>query len=257
MKPILTIIIPSYNCLKDLPHCVENIGSVLKDNLGSSVVVHVQDGNSNDGTKNYLKTLNLPYLTFHSAEDLGVYDAMNTAVKTSTTEWVYFMGADDRLLPDFGRALAQLTNRDRIYYGNVRFASTGKRYDGPFTALKLVFRNICHQSMFFPTHLLQAAPYSLRYRTKSDWASNIKFIRDETMEYLDYDIAIFQDQNGLSSTEEDLPFDQDRALLFRINHGRALQVLALLAPVVTAIHKYTVALTRKKRKYCRDDSEQA
>jgi|GEM_PF-2466778 len=77
------------------------------------------------------------------------------------------------------------------------------------------------------------------------------------MEYLDYDIAIFQDQNGLSSTEEDLPFDQDRALLFRINHGRALQVLALLAPVVTAIHKYTVALTRKKRKYCRDDSEQA
>jgi glycosyltransferase involved in cell wall biosynthesis len=246
LKPKITIIIPSYNSLKDLPHCIDNIKTVLKGKLGGSVVIHVQDGNSNDGTKNYLNALDLPYLTFQSAEDLGVYDAMNRAVQKSTTDWVYFMGADDRLLPDFGKALMQLTDIGRIYYGNVRFASTGKRYDGRFTPLKLVYRNICHQSMFFPTHLLQAAPYSLRYRTKSDWASNIKFIHDETMEYIECDVAIFQDQNGLSSTQEDPVFDRERSLLFRINHGRALQILARLAPAMTAIRRRAVALTERK-----------
>lgn len=244
MNPQLTIIIPTYNSLKDLPYCLESIENTLNAQLGDSVVIHVQDGKSSDGTEKYLSALNLPYLTYHSAEDLGVYDAMNKAVNVSRTKWVYFMGADDRLLPGFTEALEHLKENDRIYYGNVVIASTGKRYDGRFTPLKLVYRNICHQSMFFPSHLLKATPYSLRYRIKSDWASNIEFIRREILEYLEYDIAVFQDQNGLSSTQDDIVFEQDKARLFRVNHGVALQLQAMLAPFVTRLYKRANRLMR-------------
>ena len=34
---------------------------------------------------------------FVSAQDNGIYDAMNKGVKLSKGEWIYFLGADDEL----------------------------------------------------------------------------------------------------------------------------------------------------------------
>lgn len=243
--PALTIIIPTYNSIKDLPECLESIHSVLGDLLGTAVVVHVQDGKSTDGTVEYAKNINTKGISFISEQDKGVYDAMNKAIARTKTDWAYFLGSDDRLLPDFRAMPHQLKSTEFIYYANVRFASSGKQYGGVFSPIKLVFRNISHQSMFFPSHILKRNPYSLLYPVKSDWAKNIQLFACVPFKHIDLDVAVYNDEGGLSSTYEDTQFEKDKASIFYESHGYRLKFLCSIAPKITQI--FHTATRRKKR----------
>lgn len=248
----LTIVIPTFNSIADLPACLESVRSVLGKLLGKTVFVLIQDGQSTDGTREYADNINTSGITLASEQDRGVYDAMNKAIARADTDWMYFLGSDDRLLPDFKVMLDQLTNTGNIYYSNVRFATSGKRYDGAFSTVKLAFRNICHQSMFFPSHILKQHPYSLDYPVKSDWASNIRFIASIPFQHVDLDVALYNDNGGLSSTHEDTHFKRDKAKLFHDSHGLWLKLLCDISPTVTKIYHFAIRQKKKRRKEFRN-----
>lgn len=243
--PALTIVIPTYNSINDLPECLDSIRSVLGELLGRAVVVLIQDGQSTDGTVEYAENINKKGITLISERDKGVYDAMNKAIARTETDWVYFLGSDDRLLPDFRAMLDQLKGTEFIYYANVRFASSGKQYDGVFSPIKLVFRNISHQSIFFPSQILKRSPYSLLYPVKSDWARNIQLFARVPFKHVDLDVAIYNDDGGLSSTYEDAQFEKDKPSIFYESHGYSLKLLCDIAPTVTQI--FHLAIRRKKK----------
>ncbi|MBM70877.1 MAG: hypothetical protein CME43_15535 [Haliea sp.] len=244
-RSTLTIVIPTFNSITDLPACLKSVQSILGHLVGETVFVVIQDGLSTDGTKEYVENISSNGISFVSEEDKGVYDAMNRAVARTNTEWIYFLGSDDRLLPGFEVMLSQLTSTDNIYYGNVRLGSSAKRYDGSFSTVKLVFRNICHQSMFFPTHVLKQHPYSLDYPIKSDWASNIRLFASTPFQHVNVDVALYNDNHGLSSTYEDKQFKRDKAKLFREFHGYWSKLLCDISPTITKIYHLA---TRKKKK---------
>ncbi|MES2696137.1 MAG: glycosyltransferase family 2 protein [Verrucomicrobiota bacterium] len=60
----------------------------------------VVDGGSTDGTREYLEANRARIATLISEPDTGVYDAMNKGIAHAHGEWVYFLGADDRLAGD-------------------------------------------------------------------------------------------------------------------------------------------------------------
>lgn len=244
-RPTLTIIVPTFNSIEQLPGCLDSIQGVLGKLLGKTVFILIQDGRSTDGTIEYAQSTKTEGVTIVSEQDKGVYDAMNKAVARTDTDWVYFLGSDDRLLSDFTAMLDQLTNTGCIHYANVKFLSTGKRYDGPFSPTKLVFRNICHQCLFFPRQVLQDGPYSLNYPIKSDWATNIRLLACTPFQYVNLEVALYNDQGGLSSTYEDTQFEKDKATLFYESHGYPLGILCSVAPVVTRFFHF---LTRRKTK---------
>lgn len=250
--PLLTIIIPTYNSLAQLPACLINIRTVLGDLLGSSVAVLVQDGGSTDGTVEFAETNKARGITFVSEQDKGVYDAMNKAVSKTCTEWVFFLGSDDRLLPGFRQALSRLCSTGVIYYANVRLASNAKRYDGVFSPRKLVFRNICHQSMFIPTRILRGEPYCLEYPIKSDWAQNIQWFAKIDFQHIDLDVAIFNDKGGLSSTYKDSAFERKKPELFRESHGTYLMLACYLAPTLADIFHLAKLLTENFKAFWRN-----
>jgi glycosyltransferase involved in cell wall biosynthesis len=243
---LLTIAIPTFNNLHNLEPCLKSIRGVLGPELGRKVLVHVQDGGSSDGTEEFLSQSEATYLTYSIERDQGVYDAMNRATFKIKTKWIYFMGGDDRLLPDFMEALRKLKGQ-RIYYANVRYSSDDRRYDGRFTPLKLIFRNICHQSMFFPTEVLLNRPYSLTYPIKSDWAHNIVLMKDYPFAYLALDVARFTDTGGLSSTTADSAFEANKAKLFKEYHGYLAYYLCRVAPDITRIYQRLTGRAKHRR----------
>lgn len=60
----------------------------------------VVDGASSDGTPAWLETHRATIATLISEPDAGLYAAMNKGLAAARGEWVYFLGANDRLVGD-------------------------------------------------------------------------------------------------------------------------------------------------------------
>ncbi|MFT5710277.1 MAG: glycosyltransferase involved in cell wall biosynthesis [Halioglobus sp.] len=237
-RPLLTIIVPTYRALAYLPGCMNSIINNLQKELGENVLVRVQDGQSGDGTVEFIHALANPGISVNSEPDDGIYDAMNKAVQDSATPWVYFLGADDRLLPGFLQMLPLLQDLSSIYYGNVLFTGNQQKYDGKFTALKLVYRNICHQAIFYPRSLLKAQPYDKRYPLKADWASNISLMSQNPFRYKDHTVALYNNEDGLSRNQRDTTFDEEKNQMFHTAFGPAYFLLSVTAPLATRIYHF-------------------
>ncbi len=230
------VIIPSFNDLAELKGCIYSIQQAVGGALGKTVQVTVRDAQSTDGTEAFLADLQLEGVNFVCEADSGIYDAMNKGVSDAKAEWVYFLGADDRLQAGFMAAVDALTLSNTIYYGDVTLASSGKRYDGRFSALKLVYRNICHQAIFYPRELLRQSPFCTRYVTHADWAKNIEFMASQRFEYLDRVVATYRDREGQSGTVFDAAFAEDKSGLFRQYHGKLAMLLSMTASIPTRIY---------------------
>jgi len=177
----------------------------------------VIDGGSKDGTVEIIKRNESKLAYWVSESDNGVYDAMNKAVRLAKGRWIYFLGADDALYNVLGKMADHLVDDNTIYYGDVFRPVAKRRYDGKFSALKLSFRNICHQCIFYPRHVLETYPYNLNYPVFADYELNLRCYADHDLHfvYVPITIAVFNDCGGLSQDEEDARFQADKLRLIK------------------------------------------
>jgi glycosyltransferase involved in cell wall biosynthesis len=214
--PKISIITVVFNGAKTIEH---TIISVLNQTYRDFEYIIV-DGRSSDDTLKIIKKYDHS-IKWISEQDNGVYDAMNKAITLCNGEWIYFLGADDTLfsnqiLQDVSRFL---TRSNIIFYGNVRFLSSGRIYDGKFSGWKMVTRNISHQAIFYPRSVFTDLRFEPKYKVFADYALNLKLYGNN--KYVFYHapliIAIFND-NGISgSGTKDLEFRADMASIIREN----------------------------------------
>ena len=236
----VTIVIPTLNCVRDLEECLSSILDNTLELLGSHVFIHVQDGGSHDDTMALLKHSTIAGLSFSSGQDTGVYSAMNASVRACTTDWIYFLGADDRILTGFRCLLDNLEDLDTVYYGDVYMRSTGNSYDGNFSSLKLVYRNICHQAAIYPVHALRASPFNVDYRVCADWAKNIELQSSLKFVHVDTVVANYNDLSGVSHNTVDAAFERDKVRLCRQHLGLVCAIAARTQSVPTFIYQKLV-----------------
>jgi glycosyltransferase involved in cell wall biosynthesis len=75
-KIIFSIITSVYNNKDMISHAIGSVASQLKNKVNVEHII--MDGNSSDGTKEYLESSNLPsHVRFKSEKDRGIYDALN------------------------------------------------------------------------------------------------------------------------------------------------------------------------------------
>jgi glycosyltransferase involved in cell wall biosynthesis len=92
---LISVIIPTYN----RKHIVEEaIRSALNQTMKDFEVIVIDDG-SNDGTAEYLESLNLP-INIISKKNGGVASARNAGIKMARGRYVAFLDSDDVWLPD-------------------------------------------------------------------------------------------------------------------------------------------------------------
>lgn len=93
--PVSVIVV----CLNPGPRLATALESVWAQRHAAPELI-VVDGGSTDGTRAWLERHRDRIATIISEPDTGVYDAMNKGIARARGEWIYFLGADDRLAGD-------------------------------------------------------------------------------------------------------------------------------------------------------------
>jgi glycosyltransferase involved in cell wall biosynthesis len=91
--PVFSVIVACKNPGSRLAGALASVWS----QRGGQAELIVVDGGSTDGTREWLEARRAQLAALVSEPDGGVYEAMNKGVALARGEWVYFLGADDRL----------------------------------------------------------------------------------------------------------------------------------------------------------------
>ena len=212
----VSIIIVTYNAGQDLQACFDSI----RKQASSAIEVIVVDGGSKDNTVDIIRSNNDIIATWISEKDDGIYDAMNKAIKLTKQDWIYFMGADDTLLPEFSTMLEALRDPYTIYYGSV-LAKGGKYlgYMNPYRQAKI---GICHQAMIYPKYVFNTYQFDPIYRISADHHLNMKCWADKTIQFQFVDLIIANfNHTGISSVQKDQLFEKRKASLILKHFGAA------------------------------------
>lgn len=205
----VSVITVNLNNADALKSCIRSVGAQDYEAYEHIVI----DGQSTDESLAILESAakQNEKLKFISESDNGIYDAMNKGIKRAKGKWVYFLGADDQLMPDVLKQVFShpLDSYDMVY-GDVCRQPSGVIYDGAFDLKKLFIRNISHQAIFYKRSLLQdLGLFKIQYKTRADYALNIQaFSQNKKTKYLPIVVAEFSD-GGLSATYFDTDFWSD------------------------------------------------
>lgn len=221
----LSIVIPTKNSAATIHPCLDSIYRTGA-NVGEVLII---DSCSDDATCVEVEKWKsrLP-LRMVSEADAGVYDAFNKGARLSQGDFVYFMGADDYLLPGFLGALSQLENTNTIYVGRIRTGDIIEAWQPGPGGIRLLYRNIPHQAMIIPRQILMMYPYDLRYRILADYAWNLRMYWN-TSSRMNYHIHDFLMCNwspgGLSQRTLDSAFKADKGTIVAENAPAAVNFL--------------------------------
>lgn len=196
----ISVVTVCYNSFDMLKETMQNVDKQTYDNFEYIVV----DGNSSDGTVDYLRNYNGKLTKYISEPDKGIYDAMNKGVKISSGDYVIFLNAGD--------IFAEVNTLQKIFHGKyydsdiiygdvIRKMKDGslmlKKASKPYNSHKMYF---CHQSCFAKRNCLIDYPFDLKYRFSADFNfCKILTLLNKKFTQLDFPVAIY-DMTGISNT---------------------------------------------------------
>ena len=92
MKPLITIVIPTYNRCEKIKKALSSVKAQTFQNWEAIIV----DNNSNDGTKEFILNLNDKRFKFYEINNNGIISkSRNYAIKLSNAEYIAFLDSDD------------------------------------------------------------------------------------------------------------------------------------------------------------------
>jgi glycosyltransferase involved in cell wall biosynthesis len=216
----LTIVMASRNAASTISDALD---SVLR--YGGEAELVVVDGASTDATLQVLDRYRSRVNTLISEPDRGIYDALSKGFRAARGTWIHVLGADDKLLPGFGRLAAQLDDPGIAYYGSVRLNPSGRTYGGRFGSFRLMLQNICHQAIFFPKqHWLRLGGFDESFPLLADYAFNLRAFWDPYVRYQYVDEIVCEyHESGSSILTVDTSFALSKANLLK-NHAPPITI---------------------------------
>jgi len=213
-KPSVSIIIVTLNADSVIEKCIRSVLAQSCKNIELIII----DGGSRDGTADIIKKYEDGIGYWTSEPDEGIYDAMNKALAHISSDWVYFLGADDELLPEFSSLLQEIKDHNTIYYGSV--LKENKKYLGKMNPYQIAKTNICHQATIYPASVFKKYNFDLKFAISADHVLNMLCWKDEQykFEFVDYIIARFN-HTGVSSLTKDKLFESRKGRLILENFG--------------------------------------
>ena len=255
--PLISVITPTFNSGAKIAATVASVLS-QREGLYEFLVI---DGGSADDTLAHLRARGSA-LRYLSEPDQGIYDAMNKGIRLTSGEFLYFLGAGDRLLPGVLEAVAAeirklscqgQTSRPTLLYGNVDWSSYSRPYDGRFNRFKLLRRNICHQAIFYQRSVFERLGfYNTKYRSLADWEFNIRCFNDQGIHkrYVPLRIADYEG-GGNSNTTPDLAFHAEFPRLARQHYGVSIALLMQLGFLLSDARALILEPSRQIRRLLR------
>jgi glycosyltransferase involved in cell wall biosynthesis len=179
-------------------------------------------------------------ITLSSIKDSGIYDAYNRGISLSSGKYLFFIGSDDVLSDNYvlSKVIKEMENNYDVIYGDVYWGDSNKLYDGEFSKDKLLFKNICHQAIFYKKDLFSKHPnYNTNYIVYADYDLNIRLFNNPSVKtkYIDCVISRYN-TTGFSSHANDPKFNLDKLNIIKnnfpeyyadifVNHTSQLQLI--------------------------------
>lgn len=221
--PLISIVTVCLNSAEYLERAIQSVINQSYDNVEYIII----DGGSTDGTIDIIKK-HEDFIDYWVSEpDKGLYDAMNKGANIAKGDWVNFLGSDDVMVNSLSRIIPYLQNNNVIYYGDVYSQKKHVLYNGETSRYKLLFANICHQSMFYPKRVFDKYSYNLEYPIWADYDLNLRCCGNKGFDfcYIPILVSIFNDLTGLNARYKDIKFIRDRETIVKKNFPIYLYIL--------------------------------
>jgi glycosyltransferase involved in cell wall biosynthesis len=184
---------------------IKTVQSVINQSFGNLEYIII-DGNSSDGSKEFIEQHKEQFSYWVSEPDQGIYDAMNKGIKIAQGEYCLFLNSGDYLLEKdtLNHVFKQDATED-ILYGNLKSDTRDFLYPKHITLATFVNGTIPHQASFIKRELFNKfGMYDESYPVIADWVFFVKVIMlyDVSYKHLDMYISFFED--GGISTESAL-----------------------------------------------------
>uniref|UniRef100_A0A7V3E7L0 Glycosyltransferase n=1 Tax=Ignavibacterium album TaxID=591197 RepID=A0A7V3E7L0_9BACT len=202
---LFSIVTINYNNLAGLQKTVE---SVLHQTCQDFQYIII-DGDSNDGSINYLKKINYKNFDIVSEKDHGIYDAMNKGIQLSTGDYIIFLNSGDffprdSVLQNIKNFINESKNKIDFIYGDAYEYSPRKEKfylkisKSHLSAWYGMFAH--HQSMVYSNEIIKKynIRYDLSYNLASDWDFTLRFMNYcKNIKKVNFPLSVFE-QGGYS-----------------------------------------------------------
>lgn len=210
MKPLVSIITPSYNQVNFLER---TILSVLNQDY-SNIEYIIMDGGSTDGSLEIIKKYSYRLKHWKSEKDLGQTDAINKGFSIAQGEIFAWINSDDTYEPNaVSEAVDYLTDHPEIgmVYGDCNFIDSDDEVIGKFNAkqtdyekLKTGFVHIPQQASFWRAELWhRVAPLDTSIYFAMDYDLWLRFSKISKITYYPKLWANFRLHGDAKSISED------------------------------------------------------
>jgi len=173
-RPLLTIIIPSYN---QGAYIRETLDSIFTQDY-RPIEVLVLDGASTDETVEVLKSFDAPELQWWSEKDRGVVDAVNKGLARARGEIVAIQSSDDAYAPGaFRVAIDAFADADiDLVYGDVEYIDAASHVTSRTNLPPFDLREYIGKLTFIP----QPAAFfrASAMRAAGEWREDISYAAD-------------------------------------------------------------------------------
>ncbi|RZJ82452.1 MAG: glycosyltransferase [Flavobacterium sp.] len=202
----LSIITVNLNNLQGLKDTYESVMNQSYKNFEFLII----DGDSNDGSKEFIMDHAQHFHFWQSKKDKGIYDAMNVAIKNARGEYLFFLNSGDIFYDTTVLQSLEPLMFEDIVFGDIEEVNG----DDTFLLNKpdhidfeyLLKFGLSHQSTFIKRELfIKHGLYNSDLKICADWTFFLDVICKHNASYKHIPITISSfNTDGISSLEENL-----------------------------------------------------
>ena len=220
MKKKITIIISHLNCNRELGECLKSIS--LK-HFSDQLKILIQDGNSTEPVKPIIETYKSTLdIRLNIEGDTGIFDAWNKALLAVDTEYVCFLGSDDRLTDQWENLLrvalrggANFITGRGLMRKKDRYLQIGAKSNKAMWPIKM---NIVHSSSIFKTEYINRSTFSQENQVAEDYIHLLANKKHIKYEFVDQVVVVMDgygnsQRRGATGDAEILQFLKQNAKL--------------------------------------------
>lgn len=164
-------------------------------------------------------------------ESCGIYQAMNFGITKALGEYIYFIGQDDVMLPESAEAINYGKRRNADLIISDVFWGNNSIYRNHKIRHSLVWRNWCHQGLFYKrsTFIYAVGSFPVQFKAQADHYVNILFTRNRSLQISRYSKCVaWYSSAGFSSRSPDTRFRDAFPGIIRRQFGLASFVMVVL-----------------------------
>jgi glycosyltransferase involved in cell wall biosynthesis len=196
--PKISIITINFNNILGLKKTIESVVSQTYKKIQYIII----DGNSTDGSKEFLHENSACFDYWVSEPDNGIYHAMNKGIFHAKGEYLLFLNSGDTLLNEF--ILESVSNKclgDELIFFNFKNQMIKKE---TLSFLDFWFQTpYCHQAIFFKKTIFEEfGLYKENLRIVGDWEIILKSLYFNKKYKIFNEDIVNIDLNGISNTKD-------------------------------------------------------